>query len=184
MFPDSSDLFRIEIVEQTWLGNEPPQFDLCSHGRIWLEVNGEIILDGREIYGVSESALALLRTLDHDHTPQQPLADKMIFHGCGTILMMGCPIGVNWVATHLGDQVNLRNFKRWDSPDEQHPQEFPGLEIALPFTEYKRQVLAFAEQVRGFFKVEGKQFFDMQEQLAYERFWSEFEMRYKLHAMG
>ena len=181
---ESSDPFCIEIVEQTWLGTEPPEFDLCSHGRLWLEVDGQIILDGREIYGISESALALLRTLDHDHTPEQALAEKLIFHGCGMVLMMGCPIGVNWTVKHQHEMVQLSNFKRWDSPDEQHPQEFPDLEVTLSFKEYQRQVLAFAEHVRKFFKSETKQFFDMNDQLAYERFWSEFEMRYKLHGMG
>jgi len=42
--------------------------------------------------------------------------------------------------------------------------------------------LTLAAQVLDFFKGESKQFFDMQDQLAYERFWSEFEMRFKLHA--
>jgi len=184
MLPTSFEKFRLEIVEQTWLGNEPPPFDLCSHGRLWLEVNGHIILDGREIYGISESALALLRTLDHDHTSQKPLAEKLIFHGCGTVLMMGCPIGVNWGVTHQNNQVILNQFKRWDSPDEHHPKEFPGLEVLLSFKEYQQQVLVFAEKVRDFFKNETKQFFDIQDQLAYERFWSEFEMRFKLHQMS
>jgi hypothetical protein len=181
---EPTDLFCIEIVEQTWLGTEPPEFDLCSHGRLWLEVDGQIILDGREIYGISESALALLRTLDHDHTPEQALAEKLIFHGCGTVLMMGCPIGVNWTVNHQDGLVQLSNFKRWDSPDEQHPQEFQDLEVTLSFKEYQRQILALAEQVRKFFKSESKQFFDIDDQLAYERFWSEFEMRYKLHTLG
>ena len=183
MFPTSSEKFILEIVEQTWLGNEPPQFDLCSHGRLWLEVDGQIILDGREIYGISESVLALLRTLDYDHTSQQPLVEKLIFHGCGLVLMMGCPIGVNWSVVHQDEKVILSNFKRWDSPDEQHPQEFPGLEVVLSFKDYQQQVLAMAAKVRDFFKSETKQFFDTQDQVAYERFWSEFEMRYKLHAM-
>jgi hypothetical protein len=184
MLPTSSEKFRLDLVEQTWLGNEPPQFDLCSHGRFWLEVNGQVILDGREIYGISESALALLRTLDHDHTPQQSMAEKLIFHGCGTVLMMGCPIGVNWSVFHQEDQVLLKDFKRWDSSDEQRPSEFPDLEVVLSFKEYQRQVLALCTQVREFFKRESKEFFDTQDQINYERFWSEFEMRYKLHAMG
>ncbi len=182
MCPVPSEKFRIEILEQSWLGNEPPQFDLCSHGRLCLEVDGQVILDGREIYGISETALALLRTLDHDHTSLQSLAEKLVFHGCGTVLMMGCPIGVDWTVIHENDQVHLSQFRRWDSPDEQHPQEFPGLAVTLSLKEYQNQVLVIAALVLEFFKGESKQFFDMQDQLAYERFWSEFEMRYKLHA--
>ena len=184
MLPSSTGKFLVGIVEQTWLGNEPPEFDLCSHGRVWLEVNGQIILDGREIYGISESALALLRTLDHDHTFEQPLAEKLIFHGCGTVLMMGCPIGVTWTVRHQDGLVVLGECKRWDSPDEFHPREFPDLGVTISFEEYRQQVLVFAGKVREFFKSESKQFFDVQDQLAYERFWSEFEMRYKLHGMA
>jgi hypothetical protein len=182
MIPLSSEKFHIEILEQSWLGNEPPQFDLCSHGRLSLEVEGQVILDGREFYGISETALALLRTLDHDHTLLQSLAEKLIFHGCGTVLMMGCPIGVDWTVIHENDRVQLSQFRRWDSPDEQHPQEFPGLSVTLSFKEYKNQVMAMAAQVREFFQGEFKQFFDVQDQLAYERFWSEFELRFKEHA--
>ncbi len=180
--PSSSDKFRIKILEQTWLGTEPPQFDLCSHGRLRLEVAGQVILDGREFYGISETALALLRTLDHDHTALQSLAEKLIFHGCGTVLMMGCPIGVDWTVTHENDQVQLSQFRRWDSPDEQHPQEFTGLVVNLSFKEYQDQVVALAAEVREFFQGQSKQFFDAQDQLAYERFWSEFELRYQEHA--
>ncbi len=178
----TSKKFHIQILEQSWLGNEPPPFDLCSHGRLLLEVDGQVILDGREIYGVSETALALLRTLDHDHTPLQPLAEKLIFHGCGTVLMMGCPIGVDWTVIHEDNLVQLSQFTRWDSPDEHHPQQFPGLAVTLSFKEYQNQILTLAAQVLDFFKGESKQFFDMQDQLAYERFWSEFEMRFNLHA--
>ncbi len=182
MCPATSKKFHIQILEQSWLGNEPPQFDLCSHGRLLLEVDGQVILDGREIYGISETALALLRTLDHDHTPRHSLAEKLIFHGCGTVLMMGCPVGVDWTVIHEDDQVQLSQFRRWDLPDEQHPQEFPGLAVTLSFKEYQDQVLALAAQVLEFFKGESKQFFDIQDQVAYERFWSEFEMLFKLHA--
>lgn len=182
MIPASHERIKFEILEQTWLGYEPPPFDLCSHGRLWLEVKGQVILDGRESYGISETALALLRTLDQDHKPLQSLAEKLVFHGCGTMLMMSCPIGVNWTVIHADDQVQLSHFRRWDSPDEQHPQEFSGLAVTLSFNEYRNQVVAFASQVREFFQGEVKQFFDVEDQLAYERFWSEFELLFQKHA--
>ncbi len=181
MDAETSQTFHLKIIEQTWSEMGPPEFDLWSLGRLWLEVHGEVILDGREFYGVSESALALLRTLDHDHTPQQSLAEKLILHGCGTVLMMGCSIGVNWSVIHQEEQVILKDFQRWDSPDELHPRSFPGLEVALPFMEYEVQVLNFAQQVKEFFKEEQKKFFDEQEHQAYEQFWLEFNERLNQH---
>lgn len=59
--------FIINIENQKWLFNE--QEDLCSHGEIYLNVDGTIITQTGmdEEWGISESALALLRTLDKEY---------------------------------------------------------------------------------------------------------------------
>lgn len=167
--------FSLEILNQDWLGNEPQQFDLCSHGQISLKIGGQGILDGRETYGLSESALALLRTLEKDHTPDFPVAEKLIFHGCGTTLMQGCPIGVDWAVKHDGDTVTLSNVKRWDTPDEKRPTLFPALQATISQAEYKSVVLAFARQVQQFFQGKDKVFIDEFDHNAYEEFWQEFD---------
>lgn len=167
--------FSVQILSQEWLGDEPQQFDLCSHGQIRLMIGGELILDGRASFGLSESALALLRTLERDHNAEQPLAEKLIFHGCGKVLMQGCPIGVDWEVLHQGDQVVLRKIRRWDWPDENRPTLFPQLEITVPHAEYRQAILAFANEVRQFFKGEEKVFFDDQDRQSYLLFWQEFD---------
>jgi hypothetical protein len=173
--------FEITLLEQDWLGTEPAQFDLCSHGRIRLIIGGQVILDGRENYGISESALALLRTLDHDHTPEQHLSDRLIFHGCGTVLMMGCPIGLDWSVLHHNGQVTIKNILRWDSPDEDRAQQFNGLEVRLTEAEYRQAIIEFAQQVIPFFEGQTKEFFDAQDRLSYEKFWAEFHTRVQAH---
>ena len=50
-----------------------------------------VVADGTEEVGISESALGLLRTLDSDRASHEE-DDRLIMHGCGAILMMGCPI--------------------------------------------------------------------------------------------
>ncbi len=173
--------FEIKIIDQSWLGNEPEQFDLCSHGKIHLIIGDQIILDGREIYGISESALALLRTLDHDHSPQNHLAEKLIFHGCGTVLMMGCVIGVDWTVRHVDQMVILSEINRWDWPDENRPTRFEGLEARLSKKQYVQMVLSFANQAKRFFEGKEKVFFNEEDQQAYEQFWVEFNTRLGFH---
>jgi hypothetical protein len=110
--------FHIEIVTQGWLGEDGPNtgdpeaaaYDLCSHGDIRLVIGGETIASGDDgEYGISEAALGLLRTITANRTrspltPPESLPghgraeeaqtfERLIPHGCGTFLMMGCPIG-------------------------------------------------------------------------------------------
>ncbi len=174
---DTRSDFSLKILTQDWLGNEPQQFDLCSHGQVSLIIGGQIVLDGRETYGLSESALALLRTLEMDHSQDHPVAEKLIFHGCGTILMQGCPIGVDWAVKHDGEMVWLSNVKRWDSPDAKRPTLFPALQVVLPQAYYRDVVMAFARQVQQFFRGKEKEFIDEQDRSAYLKFWLEFDSR-------
>jgi hypothetical protein len=173
--------FEIKIIEQGWLGNEPAQFDLCSHGKIYLTIADQVILDGSDNYGISESALALLRTLDHDHGPDNHLAEKMIFHGCGNVLMMGCVIGLDWTVRHVGQEVILSDIVRWDWPDESRPTRFEGLSVRMIKSDFVAAVLPFALAVKNFFEGADKVFFNDDDRQAYTQFWTEFDTRLNFH---
>lgn len=58
--------FELNIINQYWM--EPAEYDLCSHGEIYLKVKDKISTEPgvNESWGISESALALLRTLDEN----------------------------------------------------------------------------------------------------------------------
>ncbi|HTE06246.1 MAG TPA: hypothetical protein VK824_08625, partial [Planctomycetota bacterium] len=73
--------FEIRILEQGWLTGCSPEEDLCSHGRISLVIGGIPIADESESAGISETALAMLRTLGSPHHAAAPVADRMVFHG-------------------------------------------------------------------------------------------------------
>lgn len=81
-------VFNFKIETQYWLSNEVE--DLCSHGEVHLEVDGTVITQaGRgEEWGISESALALLRTLDADYISHPECEEGLILHGCGTMLCL------------------------------------------------------------------------------------------------
>lgn len=175
---EKNQAFNLQILDQGWLGTEPDEYDLCSHGRLLVQIGGQTIIDGRESYGLSETALAFLRTLISDHTPQNHLAEKLVFHGCGYVLMQGCPIGADWTVIHDGGDVLIKDIVRWDTPDEYRPTAFPELTVRVPFADYQKIVVEFAESVLTFFEGQEKQFFSDSERTAYETFWTEFNEIY------
>ena len=181
-----SPTFEILITRQGWLGEndpdldyDPARVDLCSHGGIRLTVGGQVITFGEDDdeYGISESALALLRTLESDHSPEQRVAERLIFHGCGAILMMGCPVGIDWSVSHVGGQVRIDDVVRYDTVDETEAVRFPGVAVELSEDEYRLQVVAFAERAKEPFEGIAKELADDFERQQYEEFWEEFDAR-------
>lgn len=106
----SSTSFELEITDQHWLGEPREQVrDGCSHGRIRAVIGGVRVTSDEAEYGISQSALSLLRTLERDHTPQDPVSDYFLLcHGCGYPTHFGCAnFGTDWVVRHDGDTVFL-----------------------------------------------------------------------------
>jgi hypothetical protein len=180
------DTFEILITRQGWLGEHDPNLDydpapvdLCSHGDVRLTIDGRVIATGEhdEEYGISESALALLRTLESDHSTRRPVAERLVFHGCGRILMMGCPIGIDWSVSHVDGRVRIADVVRYDTIDETEAVRFPGLVATPSENEYRRHVVAFAERAKEPFMGIEKEFSDSHEQREYEEFWEEFDSR-------
>lgn len=178
--------FEILITRQGWLGEnepdldyDPARVDLCSHGGIRLTIGGQVIALGEDDdeYGISESALALPRTLESDHSPERRVAERLIFHGCGLILMMGCPVGIDWSVSHLDGQVRIDDVVRYDTVDESDAVRFPSVAAELSEDEYGLHVVAFAQRAKEPFERITKEFADDFEQQQYEEFWEEFDAR-------
>lgn len=167
--------FQIKIVEQSWLDGCSPEDDPCSHGKIKLIICGESITSGDEDYGISESALALLRTLNSDHSAEQPVAQLLIFHGCGTMLMLGCPIGVDWQVNHSEGRVRISNVVRYDGPGASDVVNFSNLFIEISDEEYRQNILVFAKEAKQLFTGVKKVFTDDFEREEYENFWKEYD---------
>jgi hypothetical protein len=170
--------FHIEILEQGWLEGSSPEedpWDLCSHGKIKLEIGGQPITSGQEDYGISESALALLRTLANDHSQQHPVAQQLIFHGCSGLLMMTCPIGVDWSVTHLPGRVRVSDIVRYDTTNEAEGVRFPDLSVELDEEDYRREIVSFAKEAKRLFSGVTKRFSDDLDRDQFEAFWSEYE---------
>ena len=164
---------EIKILSQGWLG--PPDnwpWDLCSHGALRATIGGVVVTRESPDYGISQSALALLRTLSRDHTPQQPVISSgyLLGHGCGFPLWP-CPnFGTDWSVNHRESGVQIGDIRDAGAPS--HPE----ISVTLPFDDYRREVVAFARTAREFyFSADAKRFSDDWDREAYEQFWTEFD---------
>ena len=174
-------LFALTILSQHWLVPDQSEGDLCSHGTIRLVVGGQIVVDGEEDYGLSPTALALLRTLDANHTPETPVAQQLVFHGCGLMLMSGCPIGLDWSVLHTHGVVVLSDIRRHDSTSSV-PTVRLSLSVSVPLPHYRQQVLAFATAVQQFVSVSPeKRLSDPFDQEQYGAFWTEYSRLLRQH---
>ena len=133
--------FEIEITSQGWIDEANAEHDLCSHGDICLLIGGHIVAPGTGDgeYGISEGALALLRTLESDHSPKRRVAELLVPHGCGLILMMSCPIGIDWSVSHHGGRVRIQDIVRYDGVSPADATSFPGLGVELSEGEYRER---------------------------------------------
>jgi hypothetical protein len=172
--------FEIEITKQGWITDEPysVEADLCSHGDIRLVIGGRVISpgDGSGEYTISTSALALLRTLESDHSHQR--SDGNLILHCGEILMCSCPIGIDWSVAHGNGRVHLSDVVRSDSVSDDDVT-FPAPAVDLAEDEYRHKIVTFAEKAKEPFVGIEKALNDKDdwEREMYTEFWLEYEER-------
>jgi hypothetical protein len=175
--------FEIEIVTQGWISVSDPAYDvaardLCTHGDLRLVIGGREIAagDGHGQYGISEAALGLLRTVETDTGDRdERIPDRLIPHGCGTILMMGCPIGIDWTVRHIDGLVCIADVVRYDTTSDSEAVRFPGLAVEMPLHEYRDEITAFARKAKEPFEGVEKVFHDDLDRDDYVRFWEEYD---------
>jgi len=196
--------FHIEIVTQEWLAPNRPgaeDNDLCTHGDIRLVIGGQTIApgDGRGEYGISEAALGLLRTITSNR--ESPLRgtrglhwsrrylptrsrgtreeaqprERLIPHGCGLILMMGCPIGIDWAVEHVGGRVRISEVFRCDDVGTTAVKENPDVAVEVPSEEYRDEIVAFARCAKEPFEGVTKSLDDDFDRRMFVEFWEEYD---------
>lgn len=168
--------FIIKIENQRFYENQ--EVELCSHGEIYLNANGTVLTKAGmdEEWGISESALALLRSLWDDYTSNIEFGDGLIVHGCGTTLMINCPISIHWNVKHQNDRVILTDFiKVTTTNPETGSVYYPDLRVDISREEYKNQIVTFALQAKSFFDDgTSKKFIDDYDKEMYQEFWTEY----------
>jgi len=173
--------FKLEITSQYWLGPfEDGSVDTCSHGSIRAVIGGVVVTADEPEYGIIQSALALLRTLEQDHTPATRVTDYFLLcHGCGYPMSFGCGnFGSDWVVRHIGEQVVLTVATHRDATLEPSRVRFDAMAV-VPADDYRREIVAFAAEARRFHVASGPRTVEDWEQDFHDRFWAEFDERLK-----
>jgi hypothetical protein len=148
----STQTILIEVSSLHWLSADDPSVDLCAHGGLRVSRGDVVYVDEPEAgHAVSTGALHLLRTLERDHLPQDPLLDHLV-PCCGhsmfydaerdEVFNIGCPSGVNWWVRHLPDNRVALQFSG-------HP------ELVLDLGEWRDAIIAFSVSVREFYFAAG-----------------------------
>jgi hypothetical protein len=175
-----SACFELEIVSQGWLDVPNAEHDdLCSHGDLRLVIGGTVVAagDGSGDYTISTSALALLRTLESDHSTRAPVVPTALVMHCGMLSMVSCPEGIDWSVSHRDGRVLLADVVKNET------ERFPGLAVDLSEDEYRRAVVAFAEKAKEPFATVEKTLDDSTRD-EYEAFWREYDERLGRAARG
>ncbi|SFJ54686.1 hypothetical protein [Thermoflavimicrobium dichotomicum] len=169
--------FEIRLLKQYFSGDM--KYDLCSHGEIFLRIGDTILSDHEDgEWNISESALALLRTVVSDF-PSNTLPkyyfegieeEVNLIHHCGCFMLF-CPICIGWKVTHQGQKVVLTDFQK-----NEGEMTYPNLSVTLPLREYATEIYHFAIEAKKLFEghnkiVKNNELFDGQ----YQWFWEEYD---------
>ncbi|MCY8235477.1 hypothetical protein [Priestia endophytica] len=177
---EGEKMFEINIINQYWLGEEI--HDLCSHGELYIKVGDVMITNsGRdEEWGISTSALTLLRTLyeEPSFTYQEidPERDEPLITHCGNVSSPGCPISIYWGVQHMEGEIILSNFVKFTTTSyKEGVVDYKGLKVKISKEEYREEIVVFALEVKAFFEQSQKKIIeDEDERESYKAFWEEY----------
>ena len=170
-------MLTLSTSDLCWINESPDDpKDQCAHGKVLMSVGDTVFADPAEgQWTVSAAALYLLRTIEDDHTPEDPVAESnFLFPCCGFIaweiegrygvLCQGCNIGIDVWVRHVGSRVLLA---RGDAVSE------------IEASDWSTAVRSFAREVEAFYsrcslKREPD---DELDRLGWRAFWSEWRSR-------
>ena len=166
--------FELRLLSLQWLEGMPEEEDWCAHGQVAVRLGHRVLSGETDTWTVSAAALFLLRTLAADHTAEHPVGDQLL-PCCGftmwpettsdSVLVLGCPNGVDWWVEHRGQQVQLTASG--------------GETVLLSFDAYRAQVLAFADEIEAFYQRSAPKEVpaDAQDEEGHELFWLKWHRR-------
>lgn len=165
--------FAIDIDEHHWLANTDPEQDLCSHGRVFVRVDGQPVVspdDGE--FTLSAAALYLLRTLEQDHSPEHRVGEHLLpccgnsliapRDGSADVVVLGCPSGIDWSVAHERESVRLHDLHGHPALDMART-----MNATIPIDHYRKAVGEFASAVWSLFDGSPKRITDSEDRRGY-----------------
>lgn len=176
-------MLSLSLLKAHWLDAPEPLDDQCAHGTVSLSVDGHSLVSPQDgELTVSAAALNLLRTIEHDHTPESPVSEGgQLFPCCGfnvcaggerfPVLIVGCPTGVDIQVVHVHEGVAIRAN---------------GFESFVSEQEWRRAVVSFAESVLDFYDREPPRnpIKDAEDRRGWRAFWQEYRERLERHRVA
>lgn len=152
--------------------------DKCAHGNIEFSIkNTEIIKASDGDCTVSAAALFLLRTIDSNHTIENPVSESsQLIPCCGftvwlcgerfPLMIMGCTVGIDVEIIHHNNDMII--FKKDES-----------VTISCSKNEWIDAVLNFSDQVLAFYKSQEERnpVIDDYDKEGWTAFWLEWKSR-------
>lgn len=143
-------MIKLQITEPHWINDSPDDSqDQCSHGRIQFSVNSVIYVNNEDgDWTTSASGLFLLRTVEEDHTKENPVSgDNFLIPCCGFSIwptdnirypcsVVGCNTGLDIEVRHENTKVHLKMNEKKSIFDNR---------------DWAIAVLGFVEQVESFY---------------------------------
>ena len=167
--------FSIKILNQSWLDSDLSHTDLCSHGELEIIIDNQIIVDEKDKldWTISTSALSLLRSIEPYKYEEGRYCEKILH--CGQLLMLNCPICIDWEMIYEYDTITLKNVFKQFSVNPENVINFKEINITIDKKKYVKEILSIAQEVKQFFEDQPQRiFYDKWESLSYDSFWLEF----------
>jgi hypothetical protein len=169
-------IFSIKILNQNWLDPEDlSHTDLCSHGEFEIIIDNQVIVGEKDEldWTISTSVFSLLRSMEPYNHEEGRYCEKILY--CGQLLMLSCPICIDWDLIYEDDTVTLKNIYKQISVNTKDVIYFKDINLKIDRKTYAKEILKVAEEVKQFFDNQPKRLFcDEWESSSWETFWSEF----------
>lgn len=175
--------FKIELKKIHWLDNygDQDEDDRCAHGKVCVNIGSELVVDNssdpNDWWSLTAMALHLLRTLELNHTSEDPVGDCLVpgeghhidHHKNDPIVHIetAYPMvkGENWWVVHEDATVKLITKS--------------ATEQIIQFEDYKTEILSFVDKVEAFYKSSKRKSLpqDGYDREGYLKLWSEWNSR-------
>jgi hypothetical protein len=170
-----SQAFEIKLLRSGQTCSDPIH-DTCLAGALRVTINGVVIADDDD-YGIADSALALMRTVDRDHN----LVDRVIrsryllCHDCAFPDLACSNFGTTWTVTHRNGAVHLADVESYTTHPIRRHLTFPDAETDIAEEDYRTEVVRFARQAKDAYFANGPRIVDPDWRDLYGAFWREYD---------